>query len=44
VRDWLEGVRPNYGFVFYGKDESYPDNNETLISTYMDFMLTLTYA
>jgi hypothetical protein len=44
VRDWLEGVRPNYGFVFYGKDESYPDNNETLISTYTDFMLTLTYA
>jgi hypothetical protein len=44
VRDWLAGATPNYGFVFYGKDEGYPDNSEILISTYTDFTLTLTYA
>lgn len=26
VRDWLGGVRPNYGFLFVGGDESLPAN------------------
>ncbi|MBP7937831.1 MAG: hypothetical protein KA354_24590 [Phycisphaerae bacterium] len=26
VRDWLKGVRPNYGFLFVGGDESRPSN------------------
>jgi hypothetical protein len=43
VRDWLEGNKPNYGFVFFGQDEGFPDNNKTLISTYTGFTLTLHY-
>jgi hypothetical protein len=43
VRDWLEGNKPNNGFVFYGHDEGYPNNNETFICRYTDFTLTLHY-
>jgi hypothetical protein len=44
VRDWLEGAKPNYGFVFYGFDEGFPQNNTTYLSKYSGFTLTLTYA
>jgi hypothetical protein len=44
VRDWLRAATPNYGFVFYGKDEGYPENNDVLTSIYGDFVLTLTYG
>jgi hypothetical protein len=44
VRDWLNGAMPNDGFVFYGFDEGFPRNNNTYLSNYSDFTLTLTYA
>jgi hypothetical protein len=43
VRDWLlRGATPNYSFVFYGHDESFPRNNDVFVSTYSDFVLSLT--
>ncbi len=34
VRHWLRNAIPNEGFVFYGKDEGHPRNNDTLTSIY----------
>jgi hypothetical protein len=44
VRDWLEGKKPNNGFVFYGFDEGFPQNNNTYLSNYSGFTLMLTYG
>jgi hypothetical protein len=44
VRDWLEGKKPNNGFVFYGFDEGFPQNNNTFLCNYSGFTLTLNYG
>jgi hypothetical protein len=30
VRDWVEGVRPNYGLLFVGWDESFPSKSKDI--------------
>lgn len=43
VRDMLRGAVPNNGFVFYGSDESFPQNGDILFSIFSNFALELTY-
>lgn len=44
VKRWLNGNRPNYGFVLGGADETYQRDNAACISVLSDFQLEVTYT
>jgi hypothetical protein len=41
VREWINGTRPNFGFVLKGADESYGTNNSECQSILTGFTLTV---
>ncbi len=43
VRDWVSGLSLNQGFVFTGRDESFPEENDVCWSRYGNFVLYVTY-
>jgi hypothetical protein len=43
VRGWLDGSRPNYGFVFRGAREDYAEDNDQCGSLYGNVNLSVDY-
>jgi hypothetical protein len=43
VRDWVNGTTPNRGFVLSGPNETFPENNDTWVSSYRNFRLDITF-
>lgn len=41
VRQWLQGIRPNFGFVLVGRDEGTPQETKACLSRYGNFRLDL---
>jgi hypothetical protein len=41
VQEWLDGKKPNYGFMFIGPNESYQHNNACCVTIYNPIVLSI---
>jgi hypothetical protein len=41
VQEWLDGKKPNYGFMFIGPNESYNRNNDCCVTIYNPIVLSI---